>query len=103
MGVERQLSIKKGCGFVAIHQAQRVERFFQRRTFAVFGSSPGCKRGESGAFGGTDTSNNASVGHEPMQDKQPTHRFSTTTTGRFGWVRPVGFSTSGSRASNGQW
>lgn len=37
-----------------------------------------------------------------MQDKQPTHAASTTTTGRFGWLRSAGFSAKGSSASKGQ-
>jgi hypothetical protein len=40
MGVERRLSIKKGFGFMEIHQAHRVERFFQRMIVSVFGDSP---------------------------------------------------------------
>ena len=45
---------------------------------------------------------NALVGHEPMQDKHPTHWDARTTTGRFLCVRPSGLDANGRSASNGQ-
>ena len=45
----------------------------------------------------------ASVGQEPIQDKQPTQLFSTTITGLLLCFRPCGFIASGNNASNGQW
>lgn len=82
MALERGHGIKKYFVDMEKHQGQRVARFFQRRTGVVLGATVLFNNGESRAMGGMETSCSASVGQEPMHDKQPTHRFSTTTTGR---------------------
>ena len=51
--------------------------------------------------GGNDISIRASVGQEPMHERQPTHRDSTTATGLL--LRLLGVNDNGSKASNGQW
>ena len=66
------------------------------------GGGGGCRSGESFALGGLLISWSAWVGHEPMHERQPTHWDSTTTIGRFGFVRSGGDSSSGNKASNGQ-
>ena len=82
--------------------AQRSPPFFQRFTGSVGGRGEGLSNGEVSAFGGVFTSCSAWVGHEPMQDRHPTHCDSTTTTGRFGFVRCSGELSRGSNASKGQ-
>ena len=66
------------------------------------GGVGGSNRGDASFSGGNGISWSAPVGHDPMHERQPTHAASTTTTGRFGWLRPKGFSTNGKRASKGQ-
>lgn len=83
MGVERGLRVIKHCDVLVLHQAQRVARFFQRLTTTVSPCVDGLRSGDSNEIGGTATSCSASVGHDPMHDKQPTQFCSTTMTGRF--------------------
>ena len=66
------------------------------------GGVGGSSRGDASFLGGNGISCSAPVGQEPMHERHPTHAASTTTTGRFGCLRSVGFSTSGRRASKGQ-
>lgn len=73
-----------------------------RRTVSVSGSSHMVKSGEVSDIGGISISCNALVGHEPMQERHPTHCEAMTTTGRFLCLRSGGFVASGNRASNGQ-
>ena len=87
----------RGCFY-----AQRSPPFFHRFTGSVGGRGEGLSRGDVSAFGGVFTSCRAWVGHEPMQDKHPTHWDSTTTTGRFGFVRCCGEFSKGNNASKGQ-
>lgn len=56
--------------------------------------------GDSIAMGGTTNSCSAIVGHEPIQERHPTQRDSTTI---IGLLRiPGGISKAGRSASNGQ-
>ena len=66
------------------------------------GLDSGFSRGECREIGGFVTSNNAFVGQEPMQDKQPTQFSSITTTGLLLCFLPSGLKFKGSKASNGQ-
>ena len=84
------------------NQAHRKPPFFHRFTTSVGGRGDGLSKGDDSALGGVFTSWSAWVGHEPMHERQPTHCSSTTTTGRFGFVRPSGEWSRGRSASNGQ-
>jgi hypothetical protein len=93
--------LKNSSGIERI-QAQRSPPFFHLFTGSVAGRLGGERRGDTFALGGALTSCKACVGHEPMHDRQPTHCSSTTTTGRFAFVRSGGDSNRGSNASKGQ-
>ena len=69
---------------------------------SVSGSLLEMSNGEAVVIGGNRISCNAFVGHEPMQERQPTHCVARTTTGRFLCFLSVGFSARGKRASKGQ-
>jgi len=69
---------------------------------SVSGSLVVMSNGEVVEIGGKSISCNAFVGHEPIQERQPTHCVARTTTGRFLWFLLIGFSESGKSASNGQ-
>ena len=68
----------------------------------VSGEVGGWSSGDWSLLGGSAISCSAPVGHDPMQDKHPTQAASTTTTGRFGCFRSLGFTAKGSNASKGQ-
>jgi len=69
-------------------------------TISVGNCELGFISGETLELVGIETSNRAPVGHEPIQERQPTQFFSTTITGRFPFSRV--FSANGNNASNGQ-
>jgi len=82
-------------------QAQPFPPFPHRRIEVTAGSvEREMTRGVISALGGTTISYSASVGQEPIQDRQPTQFSFNTTTGRF--FRSGGHSESGNNASNGQ-
>ena len=66
----------------------------------VSGCSLGLLSGDIAESAGIWISYNASVGQEPIQDKQPTQVSSLTITGLL--LNPSGQIASGSKASNGQ-
>ena len=76
--------------------------FPHRTTDSVGGSSVGITSGDSIAFGGNATSCSAFVGHEPIQDRHPTHWLARTMTGRFLCFLSLGDVSMGNKASNGQ-